>query len=103
MDQEPPPVHNLQVGPRCKRCGAPLVGDATFYVYVRQMRRAISGQKLAETCLGCLSELLLDDPRFIAKLMSKMLNHPRLPGKLAEILLAELDKSKQHKEKPPGA
>lgn len=100
-DREPPPVHSVQVGPRCKCCGDALVGEHTHYVYVRQLKRLTSGHAIADTCLGCVGDMMLEDPKFMAKLMAKFFNHPAVADKLAEILLAGLDKV-EAKRKPPG-
>lgn len=101
-NRESPPVHAVHVGPVCKRCGGPLVGEETYYVYVRQQKLLTSGQAIADTCLSCIGEILLDDPRFVAKLLAKFFNHPGVPDKLAEILLNKIDEVKS-KKKPPGA
>jgi len=99
---EAPPVHAVQVGPKCKRCSSLLVGENAYYVYLRQQRLITSGQAIADICLNCIGDILLDDPRFIAKLMAKFFNHPAVADKLAEILLSKLEEVKTRKKKPPG-
>jgi hypothetical protein len=84
-------------------CSGGLVGDRKYYLYLRQMRQATSGQSFGEICMSCIGDVLLEDPQFLAKLMAKVLNHPGFWERAAEGLLAKLQEVKAaSKKKPPG-
>ena len=97
-----PESPTLQIGARCKMCGATLVGEHKYYMYLRQMRQVTSGHHLAEICMACIGDVLLEDPKFMAKLMASLVNNQVFLERAAESMLGLLKKVKQgSKDKPP--
>ena len=79
-----------------------MVGARKYYMYLRQMRKVTSGHHFAEICMACIGDVLLEDPKFMAKLMAKLVNNQAFLERSAESMLGLLKKAKQDtKDKPP--